>query len=210
MNPHEITTLVEAERLGLADLLDDLSGQEWRTGSLCPGWTVHDVAAHLTLSTRSTFLGMLGGVIRAGGDFNKMVAVQARTRAARFTPAELVAQIRQSAGSARRAPGAGPLDPLVDALVHGQDIARPLGRVRPMPVAAVTVALDYVLGSRFYGARRRLDGTRLIATDLDWSSGQGPDDIRGPAGDLLLLATGRSTAPAALSGPGTARLQPTL
>lgn len=206
MNSSETLALVEAERLSLAEFLDDLSTHEWQTASLCPGWTVHDVAAHLTLSTRTTFLGTLGGLIRARGDFNKTIATQARDRSARFSPAELVEQIRQTAGSPRRALGTGPLDPLVDALVHGQDIARPLGRVRRMPAVAVTAALDYVLDSRFYGTRERLRDTRLIATDLDWSAGQGPDEVRGPAGDLLLVATGRSAGLAALSGPGAERV----
>ncbi|MEU4703246.1 maleylpyruvate isomerase family mycothiol-dependent enzyme [Nonomuraea dietziae] len=60
---------LKAERLSLADFLDDLGAHEWETDSLCPGWTVHDVAAHLTMSTRSTLLGTIGGVIRARGDF---------------------------------------------------------------------------------------------------------------------------------------------
>ncbi|MFI6596651.1 hypothetical protein ACIBHX_10385 [Nonomuraea sp. NPDC050536] len=55
----------------------------------------------------------------------------------------------------------------------------------------MTAALDHVLASRFYGARKRLRDTRLIATDVDWSAGQGPKEVRSPATDLLLLATGR-------------------
>ncbi|TDD32285.1 maleylpyruvate isomerase family mycothiol-dependent enzyme [Nonomuraea terrae] len=210
MDRCEILAQVEAERLSLADFLNDLSEREWQTDSLCPGWTVHDVAAHLTLSTRSTFLGTLGGVIRAGGDFNTMIATQARARAAKFSPAQLIAQIHQTAGSPRRAPGTGPLDPLVDALVHGQDIARPLGRVRQMPAVSATVALDYVRDSAFYGCRERFRGMRLIATDLDWSAGQGPDEIRGPVDDLLLLATGRPTGLTALSGTGAERIRAAL
>ncbi|GAA2810289.1 maleylpyruvate isomerase family mycothiol-dependent enzyme [Nonomuraea dietziae] len=206
MDRDKIFSWLKAERLSLADFLDDLGAHEWETDSLCPGWTVHDVAAHLTMSTRSTLLGTIRGVIRARGDFHTMVADQARERAARFTPAELVAQFRQTAGSPRRALGAGPLDPLVDALVHGQDVARPLGRVREMPEGPVMAALAHVHDSSFYGARKRFLGTRLVATDLDWSAGEGPDEVRGPAGDLLLLATGRVSGLAALSGSGTQRI----
>ncbi|MEU4722184.1 hypothetical protein AB0G06_21395 [Nonomuraea dietziae] len=112
----------------------------------------------------------------------------------------------QTAGSPRRALGAGPLDPLVDALVHGQDAARALGRVREMPEGPVMAALEHVHDSSFHGARERFHGTRLVATDLDWSAGEGPDEVRRPAGDLLLLATERRTGPAALSGSEAQRI----
>jgi uncharacterized protein (TIGR03083 family) len=202
MDNDKILTWTKAERLSFADLLEALDGHEWRADSLCPGWTVHDVAAHLTLSTRDTLPGMIKGIIRARGDWNRMIADQARKRAAEFGPAELIAQIRETAGSARRAPFAGALDPLVDALVHGQDIARPLGRVREMPAEPVIAAIEHVRTSAFYGARKRLRGTTLVATDLDWSAGEGPDEVRGTAADLLLLATGRTTGLSSLSGLG--------
>lgn len=105
--------------------------------------------------------------------------------AARFTRAELIAQLRETAGSARRAPDSGELDPLVDAIVHGQDVDRPL------PVEQTIAALDHVRASRFYGARKRFAGLRLVATDCDWSAGDGPRELRGPVGDLLMIATGR-------------------
>ncbi|MFC5747639.1 maleylpyruvate isomerase family mycothiol-dependent enzyme [Actinomadura rugatobispora] len=206
MRRDEILAWVRAERLGLADFLDTLDEHEWRADSLCQGWTVHDVAAHMTLSTRTTLLVAVKGAIRARGDFNRMEADLARERAARYGPAALVEQLRETAGSARRTPGAAPLDPLVDVLVHGQDIARPLGRVREMPAEPAIPALEHVLRRRFYGARKRLRGTRLTATDVRWSAGEGPDEIRGPIADLLMLATGRTAGLAALTGAGVARV----
>jgi len=203
---NQILAWTRAERLGLADLLDDLDGDEWQAASLCGGWTMHHVAAHVTTSTRTTLLDAIRGAIRARGSFDRMTDLEARDLAARYTPAQLVARLRETAGSDRRAPGAGPLDPLVDALVHGQDVARPLGRVREMPVAPAVAALDHVLASRFYGARRRFRGVRLVATDADWSAGAGADEVRGPVGDLLLVATGRPAGLRALSGPGAERV----
>ncbi|MFB4314770.1 maleylpyruvate isomerase family mycothiol-dependent enzyme [Actinomadura sp. 21ATH] len=197
---------LETERLDLAGFLDGLSGAEWAADSLCPGWTVRDVAAHLTLSTRVTFPATVKGMIRARGDWDRMTGDMARERAARFEPADLVAQIRETAGSSHRAPGAGLLDPLVDTLVHGQDIARPLGRVRRMPTGPAIAGLDHVRTSRFYGARKRLRGLRLAATDADWSAGEGPEEIRGPAADLLLIATGRRAGLTGVSGSGLDRL----
>jgi uncharacterized protein (TIGR03083 family) len=191
---NEILAWVKAERLSFADLLESLEDHEWDVPSLCAGWTVRDVAAHLTLSTRTTFPGTIKGIIRARGNWDRMTADAARQRATRFTPAELIAQLRETAGSAKHAPLASPLDPLVDALVHGQDIARPLGRTREMPAKPALATLEHVLASAFYGARKRFRDTRLIATDQDWSAGTGPAEVRGPVSELLMLATGRLSA----------------
>jgi uncharacterized protein (TIGR03083 family) len=201
-----ILTWVTTERLGVADLLDDLRPDEWAADSLCTGWTVRHVAAHLTWSTRTTLGVALRGAIRARGSFDRMEDRLARDTADRHTPAELVGLIRETAGSARRAPGAGPLDPLVDFLVHGQDIARPLGRTRAMPAEPLVAALEHVRASRFYGARARFRGTRLVATDLGWTAGDGPAELRGPGADLLLVATGRPAGLAGLDGPARDRV----
>ncbi|MFB6725279.1 maleylpyruvate isomerase family mycothiol-dependent enzyme [Kribbella sp. NPDC056345] len=182
---------IEAERLDLADFLDTLTDADWRVPSLCPAWTVHDVVAHLTLSTRTTLSDVLRGAIRARGNWERMEADAAVERAARFTPAELIAQFRETAASTKRSPGSKPLDTLTDALVHGQDIAIPLGRERQMPLDLAQAALDHVLKSPFYGARKRFRGTRLIATNTDWSAGTGSTELRAPVQDLLLVATGR-------------------
>ncbi|MEU7141213.1 maleylpyruvate isomerase family mycothiol-dependent enzyme [Nocardia sp. NPDC046473] len=201
---------VRAERLALADFFAELGEHEWQVQSLCAGWTVHEVLAHVTLSSTDTLWGTLVGIVRARGDWNRMNADQARDHAAQFRPAELIAQLRESAGSARRAPGASPLDPLVDMMIHGQDVARPLGRVREMPAEPACAALDHVLRSPFYGARKRLRGIRLTATDAEWAGGNGPEAIRGPLSNLLLVATGRTAGLAALTGPGVERVTAAL
>lgn len=193
---------VRAERLNLAGLLDTLDDREWRAQSLCAGWTVRDVVAHLTLADRE-FTATVLRVIRARGDFDRVTADMARERALRYSPAELVAQLRETAGQPRRFPLSGPLDPLVDILVHGQDIARPLGRRREMAPERVAPALDYVWSSRFYGRPgKRFGGLRFVATDATWSAGEGAREVRGPVGDLLLLATGRAAGLAGLTGTG--------
>ncbi|WP_028478613.1 maleylpyruvate isomerase family mycothiol-dependent enzyme [Nocardia sp. CNY236] len=184
-----ILTWVRAERLALADFLEDLGETEWAQDSLCSGWTIHDVLAHITV--RDTLRTALVGMIRARGDWDRMTADLAREQAARFTPTQLIAQLRDMAGSAHRAPGAAPVDPLVDIIVHGQDIARPLGRTWQPSAERVVVALDHVLTSRFYGARKRLRGARLTATDIEWTYGDGHQEIQEQAIDLLLVATGR-------------------
>ncbi|MGY5307025.1 maleylpyruvate isomerase family mycothiol-dependent enzyme [Nocardia gipuzkoensis] len=210
MDLDKIMMWTRAERLGVADFLDDLHDHEWAADSLCPGWTVHDVSAHLTLSNRVTLGATIAGVVRARGDWNRMTEWMARDRASRYTPAELIAQLREGAGWTRRAPGAGPLDPLVDTMIHGQDIARPLGRRRDMPAEQAVVALEHVLRSPFYGSKKRLRGVRVVATDAEWSAGSGPEEIHGPLSDLLLLATGRAAGLAGVTGTGVQRLAQAL
>ena len=197
-----VDAAVTAERLALCDLLDGLEPDDWSTPSLCTAWTVQDVVAHLTLATRDTAWDLVKGAIRARGNWDRMNTDAARERAARFAPAELVDQLRETAGSTRRAPMSSPLDPLTDVLVHAQDIARPLDREHAMAPDHVVPALDHAVASRWYGGTKRYRDVSLVATDADWSFGTGADEVRGPAGDLLLVATGRRVAFAGLAGPG--------
>ncbi|MBM7808224.1 uncharacterized protein (TIGR03083 family) [Geodermatophilus bullaregiensis] len=206
MDEGQIRAAVGSERLGLADFLDDLEEAEWAVRSLCPDWTVREVVAHLTIPTRTSLPGMVVGMLKARGDFHRMTSTGARARAAASTPAQLTQQLRESAGSARRMPGSGPMAPLIDVLVHGQDIARPLGRRRPMPAEPATAALAFVAGVAFYGGPVRLAGLVLVATDTGHTLGDGPEQVRGTTDDLLLAATGRPAGLAGLSGDGVARL----
>ncbi|MFI6503597.1 maleylpyruvate isomerase family mycothiol-dependent enzyme [Nonomuraea typhae] len=192
---------MEAERLSLAGLLGTLTGDEWEAPSLCPGWSVRDVVAHLTLADRE-FTRTALRVLRARGDFDRVTGEMARERALEYSPAELVAQFRETAGRPRRFPMSGSLDPLTDILVHAQDIARPLGRDHPMRLDRALPALRHVWKSAFYGTRKRFTGFRLTATDAAWTGGDGPLTIRGPVAGLLLLSTGRRAALPGLTGDG--------
>jgi uncharacterized protein (TIGR03083 family) len=192
---------VAAERLRLADELDDLTAEQWRTPSLCAGWTVHDVVAHLTLSTRETVPSTLWRTLRARGNIDRAFAVTARERAARYRPAELLAQLGEMARVDRRLALAGPLDPLNDLLVHSQDLAIPLGRGRDLPVDRALPCLRHTWAAPFVGAAKRFAGLRLVATDAEWTEGEGPE-VRGSVGDLLLAANGRAAGLDRLAGEG--------
>jgi uncharacterized protein (TIGR03083 family) len=200
-----IDAAVRAERLRLCDFLKGLEDAEWDAQSLCSAWTVREVVAHLTTTTRTTVPFVVKAAIKARGSFDRMEADVACERAARFTPTELVGQLRESAESSRRTPGSGPMDPLMDLLVHGQDIARPLGRRYPMPTEVAVPALAYVAANRFLGGPRRLAGLEFAATDASWSSGEGPR-VDGTVDNLLLVASGRAAGLAHLTGPGVDRL----
>ncbi|WP_300012822.1 maleylpyruvate isomerase family mycothiol-dependent enzyme [Pseudonocardia sp.] len=194
---------VAAERRHIADHVADLSDEQWSTPSLCAAWTVRDVLAHLTTTTRLSVPLLLRAAVRARGSFDRMEIDLAAARAAAFTSTELVAQLRESAGSTRRFPGSTPMDPLMDLVIHGQDIARPLGLAYASPPAVVSACLAYVATTTFMGGRRRLAGVRLVSADTGWTLGEGPE-LRGPDVDLLLVASGRRAGLTALDGPGVA------
>jgi uncharacterized protein (TIGR03083 family) len=194
---------VSAERRRLADSVADLTDEQWATPSLCTAWTVRDVIAHLTVTTRLTVPRLLRAAVRARGSFDRMEVDLAAQRAAAYTTAELVAQLRESADSTRRFPGSTPMDPLMDLVVHAQDVARPLDRRHVSPPDVVAACLAYVATNRFMGGPQRLAGVRLVSADTGWTSGDGAE-LRGPDVDLLLVAAGRRAGLDALDGPGTA------
>lgn len=208
MNRDEVWQAIDGERLSLADLFGSLSADEWETESLCTGWRVRDVAAHLTLA----HMGMLPGVLamlRARGNLNRMIRDTA-VRQARLPTGQYAVLLGGMIGSRRTAPGITELEPLIDVLVHGQDIAIPLARARPMPPAAAATAATRVwsMGRPFH-AERKLSGFRLVATDDPWSAGQGRR-VEGSIAAILLLLTGRPAALPQLAGPGAAELQARL
>ena len=205
-----VWAVVDRSRSELADLLEGLTDAQWDEPSLCDGWRVREVAAHLTLAHMGTGRALVEAV-RARGSFDAMVRDTALRRAAAVPREQLVAQLRAMVGSRRRAPGVSPLEPMLDVLVHGQDVALPLGIRRPMPVDAATTAATRVWTagwplSRAFRARRRLHGLRLVADDVAWSVGDGAV-VSGPVEALLLVLTGRSAAVRdRLHGPGSASL----
>ncbi len=208
----EVWRGIDTARLRVADLLDGLSPDEWARPSLCAGWTVRDVAAHLTLQElrpgRLVVELARSPRILAGG-MNGMIRDVARRHARRPT-ADLTADIRATIGSRRHNFGVTPLETLIDILVHGQDIALPLGRRLEATPAHAALAASRVWHLRGpFHARTKMRGFRLTATDTTWTAGDG-EPVEGPMIDLLLVLTGRFTTLDHLTGAGapalTARL----
>ena len=205
MEPDDVWRAIDAERLGLADLLDDLTAGQWEVPSLCAGWRVRDVAAHLTLAHTGTIVAA-AAFLRARGSFDRMIYDTA-VRQARLPADRYPALLRGMAGSRKKAPGISHLEPLIDLLVHGQDIAIPLGLDRTMPVPAAVAAAGRIWPDLYpFRARRRLTGIRLVATDCSWSAGAGLL-AEGPIAAILLALTGRPAAADRLSGPGVPELR---
>ncbi|QEV16646.1 maleylpyruvate isomerase family mycothiol-dependent enzyme [Streptomyces alboniger] len=184
--------IIDRERESLAELLESLSPEDWERPTQCGDWRVRDVAAHLTVAARSTYRWVLREFVRARGNVDRMIHDSA-VREAERPVAEIVANLRGTIGSRHLAPGTTPREPLLDILVHGQDIALAVGRDRPMPAHAARDAADRVWTMRFPPRPWPLPEARLVATDTDWDRGRG-EEIRGPVSALLLLLTGRTAA----------------
>ncbi len=94
---------------------------------------------------------------------------------------------------------------LTDGMIHQQDVRRPLGPPREIPAERIVPVLHFALFAPVVRGILRVRGVRLVATDLDWSFGSGPE-ARGPAESLLMVIAGRRGVVPELSGPGTAKL----
>ncbi|MFV0133551.1 maleylpyruvate isomerase family mycothiol-dependent enzyme [Streptomyces sp. HMX87] len=195
----ECWRVVDRERASLADLLEELTPKEWERPTQCGDWRVREVAAHLTLAPRVSHGTALRELVRARGSLDRLIHDTA-VREGRLPTAEIVANLRSVIGSRRLAPATTRREPLMDILVHGQDIALAVGREREMPPEAARDAADRVWTMRFPPRPWPLPRARLVATDIDWARGTG-EEIRGPIAALLLFLTGRpETAAPRLTG----------
>lgn len=196
---------IHAQRQALAADLAGVSDEQWKTPSLCAGWTVQDVAGHMVATARMTPPRFFGHFIGAGFNFDKMAAkdVAAETSGG---PAATLAALREVTRRTTAPPG--PIDAMLgEALVHPEDIRRPLGIKHEYPTDAVVRVLNFFKKSNLIiGSKNRIDGIALRATDADWSYGSGPE-VSGPAHSLLMAMTGRKEALADLSGDGVDTLR---
>jgi uncharacterized protein (TIGR03083 family) len=201
----DIWPVVHAERRALAADLADLAPERWQTPSLCSGWSVHDVLAHLVATAKETPPAFLAGMVASGFRISRLTEKRiAEERSG--GPAATLAAFRV-VETATSAPPGPKLSWLGEALVHAEDIRRPLGIRHDYPLAAVTAVTAFYAGSNvLIGGKRRVAGVTLKATDTDWSHGSGPV-VEGPAVSLMLATTGRRGALDDLRGPGLETLR---
>jgi uncharacterized protein (TIGR03083 family) len=210
MERSDVWAAIDGQRRALADLLEDLSEKEWVQSSLCEGWTVRQVAAHLALqnTTWSAMPRAVLNLVRHGGMNGAIHAMACRH--AELPVDAIIGEIRDRIGVWRPLPTVTFRETAIDYMVHGQDIAIPLGRALPMRPGLAVIAADRVWASRrMFHASKKLAGYRLVADDAPWAAGQG-QEVCGPIGALLLLLTGRPAALPQLSGPGAVGLRELL
>jgi uncharacterized protein (TIGR03083 family) len=190
---------VAAEFRSLADLLDAASAAQWDTASLCAGWRVREVVAHMTMAARYSEEQFMAELKRCGFDFTRL-SNEIAARDASLPSDELIENLRSEVMQRWAPPGGGYHGALNHVVIHGLDVTVPLGAARLAPDQTIRVILDD-LTQGDVNARFGIDiaGRHLQATDLDWSFGAGPM-LRGPAADLALAICGRSVAPGRLEG----------
>jgi len=124
---------------------------------------------------------------------------------ASMSPQELMEFLGRHLNPKGLTSGFGGMIALVDGTVHHQDIRRALGHPRVVPVDRLERILPLVPGNPRLGAGRRIRGLRLIATDIVWQHGDGPE-VTGTGEALLMAMTGRRVAVEELAGPGQATM----
>jgi uncharacterized protein (TIGR03083 family) len=201
----EVWPVIDAERKALASDLDGLGDAGWDTPSLCSDWTVRDVVAHMTatskLSGPTFFLKFAGSGFSLTRVQMKGIGVERGS-----SQSETLARFKQQIDSRGRPPG--PIDAMLgEVIVHSEDIRRPLGLTHTYPTDALArVAQFYARSNLIIGGKRRVNGLTLRATDAEWSHGTGPV-VSGPILDLAMAITGRPAVLDNLSGEGVDTLR---
>ncbi len=200
---------VADERRAIADLIDTLNPSQLATASLCAGWDVKTVAAHLVSDFADGFWGFAASGIRHGS-IDRGIDALARRRA-QAPAAEIAETLRSRADHRLSPPVTGPLSGLTDVLVHGADIRVPLGIPHQPDPTHVARALDFLTGPTQLGffPHRRLRGIALHDEDTGRTWGDG-ETIQGSGVALMLAICGRAVAFDHLAGPGLALLRSRL
>lgn len=194
---------VHAERRALVEDLIGLEAAEWETPSLCADWAVRDVVAHLAATAALSRVGFAREFVRARFSVERIIERQVALAREQDASASLTAL--RSVVDYVASPPLPLITRVIEIVVHGEDIRRPLGMYHAYSTTCIADAVVYLFGDRPSGGKKRLKGLALTATDVDFSYGHGPL-VKGPAVALLLAASGRSAMLDELSGPGANQL----
>lgn len=197
---------VANERRQVANLLDGLDDAQLATPSLCAGWDIKTVGAHV-LSTIADGMPVFLGLAVRRGSLARAIDERA-TEYAQLPTREIVRRLRANANRPVSPPLFGPREPLADVLIHAGDIRIPLSlSYRPNPPLAA-LALDFLTGPWPFGfvPFGRLRGLSLRATDIrrEWRTGS---EVRGPTAALMMAVAGRNALLDQLDGPGLSALR---
>ena len=201
----DLMALAEEERADLLALLRELTPTQWEAPSLCTQWRVRDVVTHLVsydeLSMTQTVTTFLRGGLRPAKvnevaldkyrelDTDQIIELVARNQRPRGLPSGFKGGIA-----------------LTDGTIHHQDVRRALNLPRVIPEHRLVPVLDFSLGAPTLPSRGNSRGLRLVASDVPWSSGQGPE-VTGPGEALLMTVAGRPRALGDLRGDGLPTLR---
>jgi len=199
--------MIHDERARSADMLESLSPEQWTADTLCQGWNVHVVAAHMMIAGEQTTGRFFKGLLASGFRFNVMMDRAARD-GARLPTSEIIARIRARTTTTNKPPAAA-MAMLGEVVVHGTDIREPLGIPDDTSSQSKLACLNLYKSSNFpLPTKKAIAGLRLRATDADWSWGSGPE----VAGPMVALMMAMATRPvlASLRGDGVETLRSRL
>jgi uncharacterized protein (TIGR03083 family) len=197
---------IDAERRTLGEYLKSLSDEAWSKPSLCTGWTVRQVVAHVIGLSEITTGSFLSGMISNRFSINRLNDTRMHRIADGSSNAQLIDRLSALA-TARLHPPGPVMTLLGEVIVHSEDIRRALDRYAAHPVEHLTAVTDFYKRSNLViPAKKRVAGLKLRATDTAWSSGDGPE-VSGPLVAILMAITGRTAALDDLSGDGVATLR---
>lgn len=191
---------IAAERRALATDLARLTEEQWNTPSLCDGWTVKNLVAHMASTANMNPPKFFYKFAKNGFNMAKMQASEV-ARLSKGTGLAVLGRFNEVLDSKSAPPG--PVTSwLGEAIVHAEDFRHPLGIKREYPIELLAQVLDFYKNSNLLiGTKSRIAGVQLKATDADWSNGEGPL-VEGPMLALLMAATGRREFLSELSGEG--------
>jgi uncharacterized protein (TIGR03083 family) len=199
-----LSDLATAERRDLANYLDTLTEEQWEHPSLCPGWAVRDVVGHLPSYDELGWPATLALFARSKFSLARCNQVGVE-RSRHLSTEQLVARLRTYAVPRGITALFGSAIALTDGVIHHQDIRRALGHPRTVPEERLVAALNFAPRARALPAPANGRDLRLVATDVHWAHGAGPQ-VEGPAEALLITLAGRRQGLDDLSGPGLAVL----
>ena len=196
--------MARQEREEFADMLAGLKPDQWDAPTLCERWRVRDVVAHVISYDELSPAKLVQRFAKGMLSVNRTNAVGVADYADR-SPEQLIGLIRSHAEPSGLTAGFGGMIALTDGMIHQQDIRRPLDLPRVIAPERLTAALSFARTAPTIRGAWRARGLRLLATDVDWAAGGGPE-VSGPGEALLLAMAGRTAALADLGGPGKAKL----
>jgi uncharacterized protein (TIGR03083 family) len=200
----EVCHLAREERADFAAFLATLPRQQWQAPTLCEGWRVREVVAHVISYDDLGLRGLFGYVVQ-GRFWPARVNAVALARYDKRSPEQLLALLADHLQPRGLPAALGGRVALTEALIHHQDIRRALGQPRTIPPQRLLPALRTALIAPDINGLWRIRGVRLAATDLAFSAGAGPL-VRGQAEALLMAMAGRRGVAGELSGPGRSKL----
>ncbi len=204
MKSQEVWRYIHQERADLVDTLSALTPEQWTALSWCDGWSVKKVVGHVVAAAEQTFPNFYKEFISAGMKFN-VFAERGADAVAAAANEQIVARLHARITTTNHPP-APVMAMLGEIVVHGDDIRRPLNLVHHSPEEAlIAVADSWKNSNLLIGAKRRINGVRMVASDATWQHGDGPR-VDGPLQSLILAMTGRKTSHADLTGEGIAVL----